>query len=299
MFQSILAPYSYGIAAENLALTDDKDANTKGKIAYKPNRYLEVTLTEALPFYHGDINSETTTFNTRYESKSGSVTDEEVETSLSVKAKWLARGAGNRITPPNVRRGERLLIHRLGSTDQYFWETIENDNHLRKLETVIWIFSATKNEKDSIDIDSCYTLEVSTHSKRIRLTTSSANEEPYKYVIDLDTAFGALTIKDDIDNVIKLESKPKRILLKNSDNTLLHIVDKRLHLHADDEVLITTNKYTVQAKEKIIEQTSTKTTAASSSITNTTPQITDDGKVTVTGQVLHRSNTTLNGLTGL
>jgi hypothetical protein len=299
LFQSILVPHSYGIAAENLSLTDDKDTNTKGKIAYKPNRYLEVTLIEALPFYHGDINSDTTTFNSKYESKSGSVKDEEVETSLSVKAKWLPRGQGNRITPPNIRRGERLLIHRLGNTDQYFWEEIESDNHLRKLETVIWIFSATKNEKDSIDIDSCYTLEVSTHSKRIRLTTSSANEEPYKYVIDLDTAFGSLTIKDDIDNVIKLESKPKRILLKNGDNSLLHILDKRLHLHADEEVLITTNKYTLQAKDKIIEETTTKTTGASGSITNTTPQITDDAKVTVTGTVLHQSMTTLNGLLGL
>lgn len=298
MKHSLMVPYSYGIAAENLKLTDDKDKNTKGAIDYKPNRYLEVTLTEKLPFYHGDINSDTTTFSSKHESRSGQVTDDEIKTTLSVKSKWLARGQGNRITPPNVRRGERLLIHRLGDTDQYFWETIENDNHLRKLETVIWVFSANKDEKKEIDIDSCYILEVCTHSKHIRLTTSKANEEPYRYTIDLDTNHGSLSIFDDIANVIKLESKPKRILLCNSDGSLLHILGEEMHLHANKKILVTTEKYILQASESITEETKVKTTNASTSITNTTPQITDEAKVTVTDQVLHQSMTTLNGLTG-
>lgn len=299
MRTSILVAYSYGIAAENLKLNDEEDNTTKGAIDYKPNRYLEVTLTEALPFYHGDINSDTEDYTSKYESRSGQVTDEDIQTASSVRAKWLARGQGNRITPPNVRRGERLLIHRLGNTDQYFWEVIETDNHLRKLETVIWVFSATQDESTEIDIDSCYTIEVSTHEKRMRITTSNANEEPYKYTIDLDTKYGSLTIMDDIENIIKLESKEKRIFLRNADNSFLHIAGKAIHMNADDEILVTTKKYTLQAEEQIIEKTATKTTDASSSITNTTPQITDDAKVTVTGQVLHKALTILHGLTGL
>ncbi len=284
MQTSILMPYSYAIAAENLELTDDNDSTTKGSIAYKPNRFLEVTLTEKLPFYHGEVNSEQNEYQSKTKENNGKVNDETVKYASSVKAKWLARGQGNRITPPNVRRGEKLLVHRLGQTDQYFWETIENDNHLRKLETVIWVFSATQDESKQIDIDHCYILEVSTHSKRIRLTTSSDNGEPFKYTIDLDTNFGALTIFDDIDNVIKLESKPKRILLRNADNSFLHIAGNSIHMNSNEEVKITTSKLNVEA---------------SSYIYNKTPQVTDDAKVTVTGEVLHQSMTTLNGLTGL
>jgi hypothetical protein len=288
------------MAAENLTLNakDSKQSSAKGSIDFKPNPYLEVTLTEALPFNHGEINESKPEYDSALKTRQGAVNATSTKTALSVRAKWLSRGQGNRITPPNVRRGERLLIHRLGSTDQYFWETIETDNHLRKLETAIWVFSATKDESVEIDFDSCYFVEVSTHEKRIRIGTSMADGEPYRYTIDLDTKFGKLTMTDDIDNFILMESKPKRILLRNADNSFVHMADTRMHFNADDEILITTKKYTIQASESMTEETATKKTDASSGITNTTPTIKDNANVEVSGTVKHGGVTTLNGMIG-
>lgn len=251
---SLIKFYSYATAAENLRLTADtkeeKDC-IKGKIAFKPNFFLEVALSESYPLQHGEVSSTPQKHPTQHTDSTGKLSKQEVLAGSSVRAKWLKIGDSNRITPPNIRRGERLMVYRLGDTDKYFWDTIDVDNHLRKLETVIWVFSATQKEEDGIDLDNYYYIVLSTHDKKIRLQTSAANNEPYRYSIQIDTDGSTVDISDDNGNKIHLSSKEHVIALENTDKSSVIIDKTEIFLNANDKITMNTSVVEINASTKV------------------------------------------------
>lgn len=261
MFQSALTLYSIGIAAENLSINpkSPEDSTLKIKGAYKPNYALQVTLTEALPYSHGEVNSINKTQKVNTKDSNNKSLNAEIKIGSSIKAMWLQREP-NRVTAPNMRRGERVLIWRLGQSDKYYWEPYAADNHLRKLETVIWLFSATQKENEELDISNCYMLEVNTHSKRVRLQTSKSNGEAFEYIINLDTQEGKFTLTDNVNNRIQLDSSQDRITLSNKVGSFFNMKGTEITMNADTSITMKTNTFRVIAKETIHETTKHKVT---------------------------------------
>ena len=162
MKMSIFRPVYSGEAAENLKLGE---------------RTLEVWPKELLPTLEGDVTTETI----QIETKGIDANDQEYTASVilggTVSAEWL--GGGNIITPPNVRRGERLTLWQSGDSDEFYWKTVGRDQNLRRLETIIICFSANPSNKDQEkpDPSNSYYLEVNTHDKLCLLYTSDAADE--------------------------------------------------------------------------------------------------------------------------
>src|SRR5690606_33886982 len=95
-----------------------------------------------------------------------------LNTDLVISATWLP-GATNRVSPPNVRRGERVELFTVGDTGKYYWRPLGLDDHLRKLETIIIGISATRDETDTeLRPDNMYWFELSSHSKRLAFSSS-------------------------------------------------------------------------------------------------------------------------------
>lgn len=232
--------YSLGVVAENKLLS---------------SKEVEVTPVEEMPMLDGELAPVAVDYNAKAVDKLGSSYESTVETTTTVKAKWLPIGAANRMSAPDVRRGEMVILYKFGDTDKYFWSTLNEDIKLRKLETVIYGYSATTNEGAEVNGDTYYFIEISTHKKLITLHTSKDNGEPFTYDIQLDTANGKLVITDDVGNYILLDSAQSQIVLKNVDESVYDMrgpnlsisIPKTVSVKCTDYNTVCSNAFTVNA----------------------------------------------------
>lgn len=200
MNASKLVLYSYGVVAANKPLT----TNT-----------IEVTPMETVSMSNGELTDNLNSSNTKGKDADGSSFETTVKSAATVTARWLPFSS-NRKTSPDVRRGEKVAIWKFADADKYYWSELEYEAKLRKLETVIYSFSATEDEKEESTSETTYFLEISTHTKMIHLHTSVSNGEPFGYDIMLNTKDGTFQLRDTIENMIFLDSGSKRIVLKNA-----------------------------------------------------------------------------------
>lgn len=223
----------------------------------------------------------------------------------SIPARWLPMDT-QRLTPPDVRIGERVRLYRVADTDQFFWRTLGLDNNLRRLETVIYAFSATQEDTEELNVENSYFFEVSTHSKHITLSTSKANGEPFAYKIQLDTEEGIFTITDDAGNFFILNSRDTLLHLENKDGSLLRLDKRNGLLVIPDTYEIQCTDYKLSASKTITTETadhshkssnysnktnvynldaSSSITEKSATVTITAPPIALNGNVAVSGGI--------------
>lgn len=219
--------YSIGRAAENKPLSSHE---------------LEIMPIEKLGYSDGEINETHTTQTAKGVDADGNTYETKVSSSNAIKATWLPIGS-NRSTAPDVRRGERVLIWQYGTVDQYYWTAMGLDDTLRRLETVVYVFSGTKDESvKKLTPDNSYYIEVSTHTKQVTLSTSKANGEPFGYIMQLNTDQGVFTLTDDEGNYIQLDSKERVIKAANTDQCSLELNKRNLSINVPDT-------FTLDAKE--------------------------------------------------
>ncbi len=194
----------------------------------------------------------------------------------SVTAKWLKFNT-NRITAPDVRRNDQVLIWRLGNTDRYFW-TDMNVSNVKRLETVVYAWSADPENPVKDDLSNAYFLEISTHNKSITLQTSQANGEPYGYTIQLNTADGVFQLVDTDENIMYLNSADTVIGFKNAMETEFRLDKKNIHGYAPDSMYFKAEKtvkwectdFILNASKSISFKTSAWTVNSSDTISFTT-----------------------------
>lgn len=230
---------SLGIVADNKAM---QDAN--GKWNYE----VTVTPIESMGMLDGEIKSQPTNVEVSGVDHAGNNFSSKATVDATITATWLPFGS-NRVTAPDVRRGVRVLLWQAANSDKYYWTNAGLDGNLFKLETVIFAFSATKNEGvGGLDLDKCYYIEVSTHSKAITLQTSSDNGEPFEYTFQFNTAEGAVTLADDVGNFFQLDSAEHKLILQNQDQSVVELNKTKIRVEAKDEASFTVgdNKMVMQ-----------------------------------------------------
>lgn len=278
--------YSYATVAANKKLSSD---------------LIEAIPHEQNPLYDGELTDDTEQIETKGTDKDDAGFSATLDTTASLKAKWLSFTDTNRLTPPDVRRGEEIVLWQFGDTDQYWWTTLHQDKKLRRLETVIYGFSNNSKENIENAHDSMYWLEISTHKKVVRFHTSKNDGEPFTYDIQIDTKKGNITIEDDDGNYIFLDSKERHIKLRNKDDSYVEMNKKIINMHSIDEINLTTKRYTLKASESIKEETktyeskSTKYTHQTNDATIKSPKTRITGKLNVGGNTTLESNLHVGG----
>jgi hypothetical protein len=281
--------YSLGRAANNKALKNEKG---------DPETRLEVTPIEQLNMLDGELISLPFDSEVSGQKADGSQYSAKVTLNTAITATWLSIGA-NRRTPPDIRRGERVIIWRYGDADQFYWTELPWDEHLRRLETVHYRFSATPDEKaDMTDARNFYHLAVSTHEGMIHLETARANGEKAKYALQINTKEGIVVLADDFGNFWQIESIAKVISMQNGDGTLLQLDKKKLygyapqtiHLVAEENMLFETKEFKLTTETGRID--------ASSTFTINTPQFNvEGGQATFKVPVTFEQHIQANGIT--
>lgn len=244
---SQLQPYGIGVVAANKLPSSHE---------------IEVTDLERSPMADGEITDNIESYKGSGTSNSEESFDVDVESTASLKAKWLKLGCTNRVTSPDVRRGERVAIWRFGDSDQFFWMDIETSTKLRRLETVVYSFSNNRKENVENTAETTYYFEISTMGKYIHLHTSKNDDEPYIYDIQLNTKDGCLTFMDDDGNSMVMDSAEQRIELHNKMNSFVKIDKKIITLKSDEEIILDTNKITFKGKSSINTYTQSYTIEA-------------------------------------
>ncbi len=221
MQMSQLRPYSIGVASENKPLD---------------TRHLNVTPIEMLSALDGEIKFDPQDEVVRGVDSRGNEYEIKVTMDNSITAEWYP-GASNRVTPPDIRRGELIEIFRLADTDKFYWRCMGLRDDLRRLETVIWAFNGTPNEGDKgISYETSYFFEVSTHKKLITMSTSQANGEPFRYTFQFNTGEGNVLLTDDVGNHVLLDSANTNIHLENIEGTMVELNKQDINFYAPNDL---------------------------------------------------------------
>lgn len=270
----LLKPFGIGRAVENKELS---------------SKTCDLTIIELFAFSEGEVKADTSDIGYNGPDASGVIKSTKIKFNKSIKAEWLPIGS-NRKSAPDIRRGERVQVYRLGDTNRYFWKEMGLDDDLRRLETVIFAISnCSDNDKVKLEASDFYFLEFSTHAKLITLKTSKSDGEPFEYLAQFDTKAGSFLIEDDTDNRIHLVSAERLLEFHNADKSFIRLEKKKIRMHADEDVEITTKRLKISATESIATDTKTQTvnattysaTHTSYSMGSTTAAIT--ARVTING----------------
>jgi len=189
--------YSVGFVAK------DKDWDTD---------IVEVFPVEKIPEEGPDLQEETDLTDSAPIVKKGTLKDEVkdelivLKKSATIRAKWLSLGQYNRLTPPDVRKGEQVLIYRYGNSDLFFWTTTFNDLSLRKEEIVRFVFSDKPQLDPEETLEDTYYFEINTKDKILKFHTTDKWKEYTTYDVMLDTKNGKLILNDGKGNSITLDS---------------------------------------------------------------------------------------------
>lgn len=197
--------------------------------------------------------------------------------SNSIECLWLNFN-GNRYTAPDVRRNDKVLIYRMGNSEQYYWMDF-NDRNVKRLETVVYVWSADANNPIKEDLSNAYYLEMSTHNKTVTFKTSQANEEPYGYVLQFNTGEGHVVLQDTDANEVLLDSAATLIRLTNAakstfelnKDTINGYAPKDINFEAGQKFTIKCKDYTNTADNSLTTTTKTRKDTASSGHTMDTP----------------------------
>lgn len=191
--------YSLGVVAENKRLS---------------SKEIYVTPIEDLSMYDGELNAKEESIKETGKDALAKDYTKSVNSSNTIIARWLSLGTPNRLTAPDVRTGEMVVIYQFGDHNRYYWSTISEDISLRRLETVIWAISGSASDNDKVNPQNTYYLEVSSHKKIVKFHTSKVNGEKVSYDVTFDTGNGVFSIKDSNSNELTWDSNSSSLGLK-------------------------------------------------------------------------------------
>lgn len=280
---SALRPISQGIVAENKARDTDM---------------VSIWPVEIIPSLIDDLTTTTVKRETMGIGPEGQPLDNEdykgspyavsVQMSAVIKAQWL--GETNRVTSPDVRRGEQVMLYQAGDSDKYFWLSLGRDDNLRRLETVVYAFNANPDNADAdMSRENCYVLEYNTHDKHVTLTTSKANGEPTAYTHQFNTGDGTWTLEDDIGNGMHLDSQEKHFIYRNADKSHIEINKKHIDIYTEETIFSKTETWGLKCDTMNVDAGTINVKAGKIKI--------DAGKMTIKAPTLWTGGLTIDSIT--
>jgi len=90
------------------------------------------------------VNSNADEATPTVESYTTTVKEIKLDDTKYIYAEWLQLGQSNRVTPPYLGIGEKVILFRFSNNDEYYWTTIDTKLSLRRNETVSWTFMKDK-----------------------------------------------------------------------------------------------------------------------------------------------------------
>ncbi len=148
-----------------------------------------------------------------------------------ITATWLPEGEQNRISAPDVVVGDVVEIYSVRGTDEYYWKVFSHNTSLRKREKVLIWLSNKGAAKSGSEADAYYLLW-DTRNKIVHFHTSDNDGEACTYDVLFNTLNGLFSLKDNLQNEIKLDSVKGKL-----DSTILNeynVFTKKVNFICED-----------------------------------------------------------------
>lgn len=213
---SLFRVYALGHAAE------DREKNS---------RLLKVFLSEINSTADGEMGFSGANTEASGKDVNGKQVDTSMRSENSIDCEWLQMGA-NRATPPDIVKGETVLIYRYGDDNKYYWKETGINQKFRKLETVTYTFGANPDGAGE-DPNNYYIVEVSADRKLITIQTTKANGEPYAITTQINTGDGNFHMKDDIGNQFEIDFADNHFRMENADGSYVDMTHD--HIEAKNQ----------------------------------------------------------------
>lgn len=217
--------------------------------------------------------------------------EEILKTGHWIECEWIYPDT-NRVTPPDLKRREKVDIYRVADSHKYYWDVDGREDHLRRLEHVVHAYSDIPPEiKEDIALtgDNCYTHVVSTRDGKIHWRTSKENGEEFLFDLLIDTANSYATLTDDTMNRYSIDSKEKIVRMENADGTFIELNKENINGYAPDswnmtaenDITFTCTAFTMTAKDSVSIETKDFSCTASTSFQVDSPTSTFTGNVSI------------------
>lgn len=234
----------------------------RGVVAADKNdgsKNISVYLTEKLPFFEGEIHNGIATTKRTGTDADGKPYEATLQSGTSVKAIWITEG--NRITSPNVRKGEMVDVFEAEGTNKFYWKEVGGNNHLRRGEAVTWAFNASSTDvkqDEPLTARNSYVFTVDTKKGMVGIKTSTVNKEKVGYSVQMNGKDGLYTVSDTAGNIIQINSVKNTISIKNSDNTYITLTGKTIVGFSAGEIKLKSPKITLEGDVEITGNTKCK-----------------------------------------
>lgn len=197
---------------------------------------IEVSLIELTSLTDGVLSANRQKQSVSGLSDDGSTYTITLSTSNSVPATWLPLGS-NRLTAPNVRRGEEVWIYKYGDSKQLFWTPTGRTDERRTTETIIYGIGARPDASQELDPSkNMYTVEMSSDGKHITVNTSKANGEPFQLTLQINAGDGVFTLTNHEGVDVEVDFVNDIILAKNASEQKIEMRDVNLFVDVPNKV---------------------------------------------------------------
>lgn len=201
------------------------------------SRELNVYVAELLPFVQGEFNA--TEIDNEIKTK---YKDEEYTSNLTATntIKCIYRDDNSITTfPPEVRRGEEVIVYCYGDNNTYYWKSTGRNENSRRTDTKRIGISADLSNNGELTDDNTYFIELDTRKNHwIKLSTSNADGEKYRYNFVINAGGGWCMLADDQGNQFYLETDTPRVCMKNSSESLIDLNDKNILIAAVENITL-------------------------------------------------------------
>ena len=158
---------------------------------------IRVYPSEVLRNETGDITEERKTLQTKVPTQNGLPSNAVVNKGKVIEAKWIPLSDSNRMTAPDVVKGESVILYRFADMQDIYWTTIYREPHLRRLEKVCYMYGNLSKPGKPFDKSSSWWVEFDTKQKKLQVHLSNSDGEPVVYDLLFDTKNGLFVVKDD------------------------------------------------------------------------------------------------------
>lgn len=222
----------------------------------------------------------------------GNKTTTSLDKVSTIKAKWIPFGHSNRDTSPDVIAGETIVIFGYADTQDFYWTTIFNEPTIRRQETVRYVYGNQPSGSSPNTLTSSYWTLFDTIGKKVVIHTSDNDGEAAQYDIEIDTKEGIFTIQDSLGNSVILESKQGRLTATTENEVIINT--KRFTVNASESVEIISPKFTVNAADTATVNSSAMTINAPLSTTNGV-SMTGGSGMSLSGDMQMQGNIAMRG----
>ena len=212
---------------------------------------IEVYPIEVIPTAEGDLSQKDSSSLTIQDSQGNNVSVK-YDKSNSIPCTWYPNGEQNRITAPDVCKGDIVEIYTFGETDEYFWCVYGHNQALRKREKVLYYFSNKAGTGG--DSTQGYFLLIDTINKTVHFQTANNDGEACGYDLLFNTKEGQMAISDTLNNSIILDSVNGQLNITTNEKIILNTKEatvnaKTVNINASDSCNIKTNSMNIKSSK--------------------------------------------------